>query len=242
MALCWTLDKIGPMCRSVEDCALVFDAIFGPDGADPSVIDAEFDWPKVADFSKLRVGYIEADFTAERETKALDAASLDVLRDLGAELVPIQLPELPARTMDIILWVEAATSFDELTRSNRDDELVRQTEDAWPNRMRVGRTIPAVEYVRANRLRTLVMRGMAELMEDIDVYVAPSLESDNLWVTNATGHPAVVVPNGWRENGLPSTITFTGRLFDESTVLSVAKAYQDATDFHLAHPDLEETA
>ncbi len=141
--------------------------------------------------------------------------------------------------MEIILWVEAAAAFDELTRSNRDDELVRQSEDAWPNRWRVARTVPAVEYIQANRLRTLVIQAMAELMQSVDVYVAPSLDSPNLWLTNATGHPAVVLPNGWRENGLPSTITFIGRLYDESTLLAVAKAYQDATEFHLAHPVLE---
>jgi Asp-tRNA(Asn)/Glu-tRNA(Gln) amidotransferase A subunit family amidase len=236
MALCWTLDKIGPMCRSVEDCALVFDAIRGPDGADPSVIDADFVWPAHADWSALRIGYVESEFDAEHETKAQDDATLDVLHGLGAELIPMELPDLPADAMEIILWVEAAAAFDELTRTNRDDDLIRQSEDAWPNRFRMARTIPAVEYVQANRLRTLVMQRMAELMADIDVYVAPSLHTANLWLTNATGHPAVVVPNGWRENGLPSTITFTGRLFDEATVLAVAKQYQDATEFHLAHP------
>ena len=236
MALCWTLDKIGPMCRSVEDCALVFDAIRGADGADPSVIDADFAWPQHADLGALRIGYVESEFAADHETKVQDDATLQVLRELGADLIPMALPDLPADAMQIILWVEAAAAFDELTRTNRDDELVRQTEDAWPNRFRAARTIPAVEYVQANRLRTLVMQQMAELMTGIDVYVAPSLDTANLWLTNATGHPAVVVPNGWRENGLPSTITFTGRLFDEATVLSVAKQYQDATAFHLAHP------
>lgn len=240
MALCWTLDKIGPMCRSVEDCALVFDAIRGPDGHDPTVIDAPFDWPLRADFSRLRIGYVEDEFEEERPTKAQDAAVLDVLRSLGATLVPIKLPDYPINAAQIILWVEAAAAFDELTRSNRDDLLVRQVEDAWPNRFRVARTIPAVEYVQANRLRTLVMRAMDDLMADIDVYVSPSLGNANRWLTNATGHPVVVTPTGWRENGLPTTILFTGRLYDEATVLAVALAYQEATEFHLAHPTLED--
>ena len=174
MALCWTLDKIGPMCRSVEDCALVFDAIRGPDGMDPTVIDAGFEWPVVADLHNLhnlRIGYVEADFATERPTKAQDDASLDAFAALGADLIPIQLPALPAKAMEIILWVEAAAAFDELTRSNRDDELVRQSEDAWPNRWRVARTVPAVEYIQANRLRTLVIQAMAELMQSVDVYV-----------------------------------------------------------------------
>lgn len=239
MALCWTLDKIGPMCRSVEDCALVFDAIRGPDGHDPTVIDAPFAWPQRADFSRLRIGYVEDEFEEDRPTKAQDAAVLDVLRSLGATLVPIKLPDYPINAAQIILWVEAAAAFDELTRSNQDDLLVRQVEDAWPNRFRVARTIPAVEYVQANRLRTLVMRAMDDLMAEIDVYVSPSLGNANRWLTNATGHPVVVTPTGWRENGLPTTILFTGRLYDEATVLAVALAYQEATEFHLAHPKLE---
>ena len=240
MALCWTLDKIGPMCRSVEDCALVFDAISGPDGKDPTVIEADFAWPVDVDMQDMRIGFVEADFAVERPTKSEDDATLDVLRELGAELVPIQLPDLPVESMEIILWVEAAAAFDELTRTNLDDQLVRQSEDAWPNRLRVARTVPAVEYIQANRMRTLVMQAMDKLMSAIDLYIAPSLDSPNLWLTNATGHPAVIAPNGWRENGLPTTITFTGRLFDESTVLAAAIAYQEATEFHLAHPALEQ--
>lgn len=240
MTLCWTLDKIGPMCRSVEDCALVFDAILGPDGKDPTVIEAAFEWPAHVDLSELRIGYVEANFSTDRPTKAQDDAVLDVLRRTGADLISIRLPDLPIESTEIILWVEAATAFDELTRTDLDDTLVRQDETAWPNRFRVARTIPAVEYVQANRLRSLAIQSMDDLMKDVDVYVCPSLDSRNLWLTNLTGHPAVVVPNGWRSNGLPTTITFIGGLFDESVVLAVARAYQEATEFHLAHPTLGE--
>jgi Asp-tRNA(Asn)/Glu-tRNA(Gln) amidotransferase A subunit family amidase len=235
MALCWTLDKIGPMCRSVEDCALVFDAIYGPDGLDPTVVDAPFEFSPTVDFAKLRIGYLQSDFEADRPTKPLDDASLALLRELGVELVPIELPDYPTDALLFILWVEAAAAFDELTRSNRDDELVLQTEMAWPNKMRTARLAPAVEYIQANRIRTLVAQAMARLMDEVDVYVTPTF-GRNLWVTNFTGHPQVAIPNGFRANGLPSTISFVGRLYDEGTLLAVAKALQDATDFHLQAP------
>ncbi|GIV77551.1 MAG: amidase [Litorilinea sp.] len=237
MALAWSLDKIGPLCRSVEDCALVFDAIHGPDGFDPTVVDRPFEWAPPADLSRLRIGYVADAFAQEREMREQDEATLARLRELGAHLIPIQLPDFPIDAAQIILYAEAAAAFDELTRSNQDDLLVRQGEEAWPNRFRVARLIPAVEYIQANRLRTLVIQAMDALLQEIDVYVAPS-RSQNLWLTNLTGHPAVVVPNGFRPNGLPTSITFTGRLYDEATVLAVAKAYQDATDFHLQRPPL----
>ncbi|OUC05321.1 amidase, partial [Litorilinea aerophila] len=237
MALAWSLDKIGPLCRSVEDCALVFDAIHGPDGFDPTVVDRPFEWAPPADLSRLRIGYVADAFAQEQEMREQDEATLARLRELGAHLIPIQLPDFPIDAAQIILYAEAAAAFDELTRSNQDDLLVRQGEEAWPNRFRVARLIPAVEYIQANRLRTLVIQAMDALLQEIAVYVAPS-RSQNLWLTNLTGHPAVVVPNGFRPNGLPTSITFTGRLYDEATVLAVAKAYQDATDFHLQRPPL----
>ena len=133
---------------------------------------------------------------------------------------------------------EAAAAFDDITRNNRDDLLVRQIKNAWPNRFREARTVPAVEYLQANRLRTLVMKAMQETMSDIDVYVSPSWEGRNSLLTNLTGHPAVVVPNGLRKEKTPSSITFIGRLYGEDKVLAVAKAYQDATSFHMKHPVL----
>jgi Asp-tRNA(Asn)/Glu-tRNA(Gln) amidotransferase A subunit family amidase len=239
MALSWSMDKIGPICRSAEDCALVFQAIYGPDGSDTTVIDRPFDWPRTIDLAKLRIGYPAILFEQQREGKAQDDATLVVLRELGAELVPIALPDYPVKALSFILSVEAAAAFDELTRTNRDDMLVRQIEDAWPNVLRLARLIPAVEYLQANRVRTLIMRAMAELMATVDLYVAPSFGGDNLLLTNLTGHPAVVLPNGFDTAGAPTSITFTGRLYDEATLLSVARAYQDATGFHQCHPPLE---
>ncbi|MHC4190997.1 MAG: amidase family protein [Planctomycetota bacterium] len=241
MALSWTMDKIGPMCRSVEDCALVFNAIYGPDSKDNTVVDLPFNWDASRGIKDLKVGYIKSAFEQDRddkEFKANDKATLEVLRRLGADLKPIELPDYPIDAMAFILSVEAAAAFDELTRSDRDALLVRQIKNAWPNRFREARLVPAVEYIQANRLRTLVIKAMHELMSDIDVYVAPSWVGNNLLLTNLTGHPSVVLPNGFNKKQEPTSISFVGKLYGESEVLAVAKAYQDATGFHLKHPVL----
>ncbi len=241
MALSWTMDKIGPICRSVEDCALVFNAIYGPDGKDSTIVDLPFNWDAGRGIKDLKIGYIKNAFEQERkdkESRANDEVTLEVLRGLGLELIPIELPDYPVDAIGFILSVEAAAAFDELTRSGRDDLLVRQIQNAWPNRFREARLVPAVEYIQANRLRTLLIKAMHELMSDIDVYVAPSWVGNNLLLTNLTGHPAVVLPNGFNKEQEPTSITFTGKLYGESEVLTVAKAYQDATGFHLKHPVL----
>ena len=238
MALSWSMDKIGPMCRSVEDCALVFNAIYGPDGHDPTVVKAPFVWPAEVDLAALRIGYLQSAFAEERDYQDHDQASLDQLAALGASLIPLELPDrYPVEALALCLQVEAAAAFDELTRSDQDDQLVRQEENAWPNRFRQARLIPAVEYVQANRIRSLIIQEMAHLMADIDLYLAPS-SGPNLLLTNLTGHPAVVVPNGFADNGMPTSITFTGRLYDEARLLAVAQAYQAATDFHGRRPAL----
>ena len=240
MALSWSMDKIGPICRSVEDCALVFDAIYGPDGKDLTVFDLPFNWDSSLDLKDIRNGYLKKAFERDYRNKKNDEAVLEVLRSLGAELVPFDLPDLPVRALSFILNAEAAAAFDELTRSNRDDLLVRQTRGAWPNSFRQARLIPAVEYIQANRIRTLLMQEMTQKMKGIDIYIAPSFGGNNLLLTNLTGHPAVVVPNGFNEKGSPTSISFIGNLFEEAKTLRVAKAYQDATGFHLKHPKLEE--
>jgi Asp-tRNA(Asn)/Glu-tRNA(Gln) amidotransferase A subunit family amidase len=243
MALSWSMDKIGSICRSVEDCALVFDAIYGPDGHDLSVVEAPFDWDAELDIERLRVGYVQSAFEEEREEqedwKRFDAAALETLGSLGLDLVPIELPDLPIGALSFILNAEAAAAFDDLTLSNRDDLMVRQVARAWPNTFRHARFIPAVEYIKANRVRTLAMQAMAEIMSEIDAYICPSYGGDNLLLTNLTGHPSVVLPNGFREEGTPTSITFMGRLFGEAELLALARAYQEATDFHLRHPTLQ---
>jgi Asp-tRNA(Asn)/Glu-tRNA(Gln) amidotransferase A subunit family amidase len=254
MALAWTMDKAGPIARSVEDCAAVFGAIHGADGLDRSAVDRPFSWPADRAIESLRIGYVEdlfdADYTqwAEkeeekpglREWNALDRKTLDALRGMGLKLVSVKLPSLvPVGALGTILTAEAAAAFDELTRSGKDAALVRQVADAWPNVFRQGQLVPAVEYLRASRLRTMLMREMEALFETIDVYVVPSFGGDNLLLTNLTGHPAVVLPNGFlTKEGTPTSITFQGRLHGESDVLAVAHAYQRATGFHLRRPSL----
>ncbi len=247
MALSWTMDKLGPMCRSVEDCALVYDAVRGPDGKDATVVESSFDWRPERDPTELRLGYLKEQFEREpdedeAEWHAIDLRALETLEKLGFELVPIELPKMPVSALSFILSAEAGAAFDELTRDGRDDELVRQVENAWPNAFRQSRMIPAVEYIQANRVRTLVMREMEALMGRVDAYVSPTFAGGNLLLTNLTGHPQVVLPNGFRSDGTPTSITFTGRLFGEADLLAVAKAYQDATGFHLRHPELRPVA
>ena len=239
MALSWTMDKIGPICRSAEDCALVFNAIYGPDGKDLTVMDLPFSWNPNINIRNLRIGYLKKSFERDYKNKKNDLKTLEVFRSLGVKLIPFELPEFPVYSLSIILNVEAAAAFDELTRTNKDDLLVRQGRRAWPNVFRQARLIPAVEYIQANRIRRLIMEEMNKKMKDIDVYIAPTFDGYNLLLTNLTGHPAVVVPNGFDDKGNPTSITFIGNLFEEEKILAVAKAYQEVTDFHLKHPKLD---
>ena len=238
MALSWSMDKIGPICRTVEDCAIVFDAIRGPDGADRTVLDVPFVYTAKVDLRTIRIGYLKSAFDGEYEGRANDLASLETLRALGATLVPVALPEYPVDAISFILSAEAAAAFDELTRSGRDSLMVRQVRSAWPNVFRASRFIPAVEYIQANRIRRLVVEEMESL--GVDVWVSPAFEGGNLLLTNLTGHPCVVLPNGFDAKGSPTSITFMGRLFGEGALLAVTKAYQDAAGFHLVHPPLFE--
>lgn len=245
MALSWSMDKLGPICRTVEDCALVFHALLGADGLDTAVKERPFHWDPDRDVTRLRVGYTrelferEPEDDGERVWMEKDRAVLETLERLGVHLIPMELPSLPIEALSFILSAEAAAAFDELTRSNRDDLLVRQIAQAWPNVFRQARMIPAVEYVQANRVRTLLMQEMARTMEGFDAYVCPSFAGDNLLLTNLTGHPSVVLPNGFREDGTPTSITFLGDLYADGEVLALAHAYQRATDFHRRHPDLD---
>ena len=238
MALSWSMDKIGPIGRSVDDCALVFQAIAGADGKDSTVRDIPVSIDLPDDISGLRVAYLKKEFEQEYENKTNDQDVLNVLRSLGMELIPLELPDFPVGALSFILNAEAAAAFDELTRSGQDDLLKRQIRHAWPNVFRWARLIPAVEYIQANRHRTLLMKEMAEKLKDVDVYVAPTFGGHNLLLTNLTGHPAVVVPNGFNKKGSPTSITFTGNLYKEREALAVARAYQMATTHHQKHPRL----
>ena len=246
MALSWTMDKIGPMCRGGEDCALVFNSIYGSDGYDETVVDAPFLWDTGFQVSRLRVGYIASELDlppngTSSEQRRLWLAQREVLqealskfRELGVALEPIELPDFPADALRLILDAEAATAFDDLTRTRGIDDLTRQGPGAWPNRFRSARFIPATEYIRAQRARTLLGREMAVLMTDYDAFVSPTL-SQSLVVTNLTGHPAVAIKAGFRD-GLPVGLMITGRLYEESTILQLAAAYEQVTPWHTMHP------
>ena len=247
MVLSWSMDKLGPMARAAEDCALVYDALRGADPADPATVDAGFPFTPTTDVTTLRVGYLQQSFEAEYGNEEADAATLDVLRDLGVELHPLALPDdVPAGPIVATLWTEAAAAFDDLTRSGGIDTMVRQTRDAWPHVFRAARFMPAVEFIQMNRARTLLMERMRDTMAEVDVLVTPSFVGGTLQVTNLTGHPCVCVPNAFHPvdaNGnsprrSPGSITFVGQLYGDAAALQLARAYQQATDFHTRRPPL----
>lgn len=291
MALSWTMDKLGPICRSVEDCAAVLQAIHGPDGQDLSVRDAAFNWNADLDWKSLRVGYLKAGFDPDepppppnppaadetpdqkkqrerrqsmqaayraRRTydRKYDLAALDKLKSMGVNLIPLELPKLPFGAMTPLLEAEAAAAFDELTMTGRDKLLTEQGPQDWPNNFRTARFYPAVEYIQANRARSLAIQQMSKLFDQADVIVA-STNSEQLVVTNLTGHPAVIVPNGLRGDdappppaidtgnddqiggpGTPVSLTFLGGHYQDAKLCAFARAYQQATGFEKLHPKL----
>ena len=292
MTLSWTMDKLGPICRGVEDCAMVLEAIYGPDGQDLATRDAAFNWNAELDWKSLRVGYIESEFEedkppatdAEKQPAAMtdkekkkreeeqrqtaayrarraydrkyDLAALDKLRSMGVNLVPLALPDLPYSQMTPLLDAEAAAAFDSLTMTGRDKLLTEQGPEDWPNNFRVARFYPAVEYIQANRARTLAIREVSKVFDQVDVIVA-STNSEQLVVTNLTGHPACIVPNGLRGNdaptppkvdtgdddqiggpGTPVSITFLAGHYQDAKLCAFARAYQQATGFQKLHPKL----
>jgi len=260
MALSWTQDRLGPMCRYAEDCALVMREIARPDGRDLSVQDIPFNWNASLDVSRLRVGYVEDAFEEVDDATArrLNQATLEDLRGLGMTVVPIQIPRWSVSVT--AHNVEMAVFFDEALRSGRADLIGRQTR---VDGMRAARLIPAVEYLQSQRARMMMMMTLAEATAGVDVYVvprrtpggagggrggagggsqdpppySPSRNASNM--TNYACHPAVAVPTGFYDSGLPSSMTFYAHPFREPELLAVAMAYQDATGHHLRHPDLD---
>jgi len=291
MALSWTMDKLGPIARCVEDCAMVLEAIHGPDGKDTSVYPADFSWDPNLDWKPLRIGYLKSEFDApeplklrqaapgesaeekkSRETenaarqldrarddydRRFDLAALDKLRAMGVNLIPVALPKLPWGAMTPLLTAEAAAAFDDLTTSGRDSLLTEQGIEDWPNAFRIARFYPAVEYIQANRLRTLAVRQLSALFEEVDIIVTPSFGTQ-LVATNLTGHPALILPNGFRGDeapppaaiddgdhdniggpGTPVSLTFLAGHYQEARLAAFARAYQQATSFHKQHPKLD---
>ena len=240
MALSWTMDKLGPICRNVEDCAIVFNAIYGPDGIDQTLYDVPFNYEPDIQLRKLRIGYLKADFEKETgERREHDQAALQKMRELGVELIPVALPDYPVGDMMFVLSTEAATAFDDLTRTCNDDLLKQQGRNAWPNTFRQKRFIPAVEYLQAQRIRYLLIQDMGRIFSAVDVFLAPSFTGKILLMSNLTGNPCVVLPAGFSKAGTPTSICFIGKLFGEADLLRVARKFQDATDFHRKHPVLD---
>jgi Asp-tRNA(Asn)/Glu-tRNA(Gln) amidotransferase A subunit family amidase len=240
MALCWSMDKIGPICRSADDCALVFNVIRGPDGIDRSVIDKPFNYNFNTDIKNLKIAYLENEFKGKYENQSNDLDVLSTFKKMGADLIPIEMEfkDIPLRSLRLILYAEAAAAFDELTRSGLDSLLTSQDSGSWPNTFRSARFIPAVEYIQANRYRTLLMEQMDQILRDYNVVIAPSFRGDQLLVTNLTGHPCVVVPDGFNDEESPTSICFIGNLYDEASILLAASKYQEATNFDEQHPPL----
>jgi len=297
MTLAWSLDKLGPICRSVEDCALVMQAIWGPDGQDEACQSAWFQWNDEFDWKKLRIGYLKEDFerawvqpteplaedaTAEEKhayerskaaepaqlasreyDRKYDLAALEVFKKMGVELIPVAFPQFPYTAMRGINMAESAAAFEWLTLNGRDKLLFQASGSAWPNNWRVAHFYPAVEYIHAMRARELAIRAFARIFETVDVIVTPTTgPSNQVVVTNQTGHPAVILPNGLRGPDAPAAIaaagagaaagaaspgggpntpvslTFLGALYKDAETCAFAHAYQQATGFHKLHPIL----
>ncbi len=238
MALSWTMDKLGPMCRGVEDCAAVFAAIHGADERDPSAVELAFDWQMREDLKGIKIGWLETAFaeTDDSEQK-LYTEVRDVLTSLGAEIGAVELPDCPDDAIDIILGIEAATVYDAPTRGGDLDIMTEEDKSSWPRTFRAARMVPAVEYLRAQQARTLLMQAMAETMAPWHALIGPATNSRTTRQTNLTGHPALVLPCGFVE-GTPRGLGFIGHLDDEAHLLALARTYEQATDWHRRHPDL----
>lgn len=302
MTLSWTLDKLGPITRSVQDCALVMQQIWGRDGHDETVRNACFQWNAQFDWKKLRIGYLKDDFekpwdqptppltddatpeerrayerrkAAEPATLAAreydrkyDLAALEVLKRMGVNLIPVAFPKFPYEAFRSIINVESAAAFDSLTLTGRDKLLTERSGSMWPNSWRAARFYPAVEYIQAMRARELVIREFAKLYEQVDIVVAPtSGPSNQVAITNQTGHPAVIVPNGLRGKGAPIpppfaggpatggagagagnqgggpgtpvSLTFLGSLYKDAEMCAFAYAYQQTAGFLDLHPPMD---
>ena len=232
MALSWSMDKVGAICRHVEDCGMVLDAIRGPDGRDPTVIASGFSHSPRTKLSALALGYLESDFASGYDAAAHDAAVIKALRAAGVNLQAVKLPDaLPVESLGFVLSAEAAAAFDTLTRTGRDELLVRQEDNAWPNVFRAARFIPAVEYLQANRLRTRLVADIEAMFTDnnVDVVLAPCFAGDQLLATNLSGHPSLVLPNGFDAEGMPTGICLIGRPFGEGELIVVARELQAIT-------------
>ena len=243
MALSYSLDKVGPICRSAADAAIVFNYIHGTDGKDGSAVNMPFNYTPNKDIKKLKIGYAKNYFDKIKDTSRNEFKVLEEFKKLGVQLIPVNFPDSGVynfNIMDVVIGVECAAQFDEMTRMNIDDALTRQTKNDWPNSFRTARFVPAVEYINAQRHRYTLMQKVNEVMQQYDVIICPSRGDGNQSaITNLTGNPVVCVPTGFdKRSNLPTGISFVGNLYDEATILSIAQAYQKATNWDETHPTL----
>lgn len=239
MALSWSMDKIGPITRSAKDCAIVFEVIRGSDSIDQSVVDGPFNFDASKDIKTLKVGYVKSLFEADYGNHTNDSVTLEKFKSLGIELEEVTLPQdVPTSALSIILAGEAGAAFDELTRSNRDSLLVNQKKSAWPNYFRTARFISAVDYINANRIRRELIAQLNATLQQYDAVLTPSFGGNQLLMTNLSGNPCVVFPNGFNEEGSPTSFSIIGNLYEEGKLLELASAYQAATEFDDKHPEM----
>ena len=243
MALSYSLDKVGPICRSAADAAIVFNYIHGTDGKDGSAVNMPFNYTPNKDIKKLKIGYAKNYFDKIKDTSRNEFKVLEEFKKLGVQLIPVNFPDSGVynfNIMDVVIGAECAAQFDEMTRMNIDDVLTRQTKNDWPNSFRTARFVPAVEYINAQRHRYTLMQKVNEVMQQYDVIICPSRGDGNQSaITNLTGNPVVCVPTGFdKKLNLPTGISFVGNLYDEATILSIAQAYQKATNWDETHPAL----
>lgn len=239
MALCWSLDKAGPICRSAEDAAIVFNYLHGTDGLDAAAVNMPFNYTGKADLSKMRIAYAK-NYFGKKDTLGNEDAVLDVYRKAGAQLIPVDFPDSGIYNFDIIgivIGAESAAAFDGFTRTGFDDKMTRQGKGEWPNYFRAARFIPAVEYINANRHRYQLIQKVNEVIEKYDAIICPTWVGNQAAITNLTGHPAISMPTGFNKNHSPTSITLVGKLYDEATLLAIAKVYQDATKWNKMHPE-----
>ena len=257
MTLCWSLDKLGPMTRSVEDALLVLQAISGPDAGDPSSVPSHLDFDATAPVSGLKVGYI-AQWMKESPATDVDRAAMETMKKLGMELKEVTLPDWPYDSLMPILFAEGAASFEELAFNGGLASLKMQVKDAWPNLFRQARFLSAVDMVQADRLRRKVAAEMARVFRDVDLMIVPSLRDEQFTITNNTGHPSLTLRAGFVEvsearsdwapdpsnplpkfnppRRVPHGVTLIGRLFDEGTIVRVGIALERAMNASRERP------
>ena len=239
MTLSWSLDKAGPICRSAEDAAIVFNYLHGTDGRDAASVEMPFNYKEKVDLSKMKIAYAK-NYFGKKDTLGNENNVLEVFRKAGAKLIPVDFPDSGIYNFDmigIVIGSESAAAFDEFTRTGVDDQMPRQGKGEWPNYFRAARFIPAVEYINTNRHRYLLMQKVNEVMGKYDVIICPTWVGNQAAITNLTGHPAISIPTGFNKEHTPTSITLVGNLYDEATILEIAKVYQNATKWNKMHPE-----